>query len=47
MAEFLMYLTNGVVIGVINAISAIGVSLIVGIMRVVNFDHGELYLFAG
>ncbi len=42
-----MYLTNGVVIGVINAISAIGVSLIVGIMKVVNFAHGELYIFAG
>ncbi len=47
MAEFLMYLTNGIVIGVINAISAIGVSLIVGIMKVVNFAHGELYIFAG
>jgi branched-chain amino acid transport system permease protein len=47
MSEFLMYLTNGIVIGVINAISAIGVSLIVGIMRVVNFAHGELYIFAG
>jgi len=33
--------------GVINAISAIGVSLIVGIMKVVNFAHGELYIFAG
>ncbi len=42
-----MYLTNGIVIGVINAISAIGVSLIVGIMRVVNFAHGEIYIFAG
>lgn len=47
MSEFLMYLTNGMVMGVINAISAIGVSLIVGIMRVVNFAHGELYIFAG
>lgn len=47
MSEFLMYLTNGVVMGVINAISAIGVSLIVGIMKVVNFAHGELYIFAG
>jgi len=45
--EFLMYMTNGLVIGVINAISAIGVSLVVGIMRVVNFAHGELYIFAG
>ncbi|HSR10619.1 MAG TPA: branched-chain amino acid ABC transporter permease [Thermodesulfobacteriota bacterium] len=42
-----MYVTNGIVIGVINAISAIGVSLIVGIMKVVNFAHGELYIFAG
>lgn len=47
MAEFLMYLTNGLVMGVINAISAIGVSLVVGIMRVINFAHGELYIFAG
>ena len=47
MAEFLMYVTNGIVIGVINAISAIGVSLIVGIMKVVNFAHGEMYIFAG
>ncbi|MGQ9509972.1 MAG: branched-chain amino acid ABC transporter permease [Thermodesulfobacteriota bacterium] len=47
MSEFLMYLTNGIVMGVIHAISAIGVSLIVGIMRVINFAHGELYIFAG
>jgi len=47
MSAFLMYLTNGIVIGVINAVSAIGVSLIVGIMRVINFAHGELYIFAG
>ncbi len=47
MSEFLMYVTNGIVIGVINAISAIGVSLIVGIMKVVNFAHGEMYIFAG
>lgn len=42
-----MFLTNGIVIGMINALSAIGVSLIVGIMRVINFAHGELYIFAG
>jgi len=42
-----MFLTNGIVIGMINALSAIGVSLIVGIMKVINFAHGELYIFAG
>jgi branched-chain amino acid transport system permease protein len=44
---FLMYLTNGIVMGVIYALSALGVSLIVGIMNVINFAHGELYIFAG
>ncbi|MFZ5587971.1 MAG: branched-chain amino acid ABC transporter permease [Thermodesulfobacteriota bacterium] len=47
MSDFLMYLTNGVVIGIIYALSALGVSLIVGIMNVVNFAHGELYILAG
>jgi len=42
-----MFLTNGIVIGMINALSAIGVSLIVGIMKVINFAHCELYIFAG
>lgn len=47
MADFLMYLTNGVLLGVIYALSALGVSLIVGIMNVINFAHGELYVLAG
>lgn len=47
MSDLLMYLTNGVVIGIIYALSALGVSLIVGIMNVVNFAHGELYILAG
>ncbi len=38
---------NGVVIGMIYALAALGVSLVVGIMRVVNFAHGELYILAG
>ncbi len=47
MSEFLMFLTNGLVMGGINAISALGVSLVVGIMRVINFAHGEMYIFGG
>lgn len=38
---------NGLVIGVVYALAALGVSLIVGIMNVVNFAHGELYILAG
>jgi branched-chain amino acid transport system permease protein len=47
MSDFLLYLTNGLVIGVIYALSALGVALIVGMMNVVNFAHGELYVLAG
>lgn len=44
---FLLALMNGIVIGMIYALSALGVSLVVGIMNVVNFAHGELYILAG
>lgn len=44
---FSIALMNGIVIGVIYALSALGVSLVVGIMNVVNFAHGELYILAG
>ncbi len=47
MEDFLLYLTNGLLLGVIYALSALGVSLIVGIMNVINFAHGELYVLAG
>ena len=38
---------NGLVMGVVYALAALGVSLVVGIMNVVNFAHGELYILAG
>lgn len=44
---FSLALMNGIVIGMIYALSALGVSLVVGIMNVVNFAHGELYILAG
>ncbi len=47
MSDFMLYLTNGMVMGIIYALSALGVALIVGIMNVVNFAHGELYVLAG
>jgi branched-chain amino acid transport system permease protein len=47
MDDFALYLTNGLVMGTTYALSALGVSLIVGIMGVVNFAHGELYVLAG
>ncbi len=44
---FALATMNGVVIGVVYALAALGVSLVVGIMNVVNFAHGELYILAG
>jgi branched-chain amino acid transport system permease protein len=38
-------LINGLVIGVFYALMAIGLSLIFGILKVVNFAHGESYMF--
>jgi len=47
MSDFSLYLTNGLVMGIIYALFALGVALIVGIMNVINFAHGELYVLAG
>jgi branched-chain amino acid transport system permease protein len=44
---FALALTNGLVIGAIYALTALGVSLVVGIMNVINFAHGEFYILAG
>ncbi len=41
---FAQLLTNGIIIGATYALIAIGLSLIFGIMRVVNFAHGEFYM---
>lgn len=44
---FLQFLINGLVIGAFYALSALGLTLILGFMRVVNFAHGELYMLGG
>ena len=45
MDQFLQHLVNAVVLGGTYALLGIGLTLIFGIMRVVNFTHGELYAF--
>ena len=43
MDQLLQHLVNGLVLGATYALLGIGLTLIFGIMRVVNFAHGELY----
>lgn len=43
MNAFLQHLLNGLVLGSTYALLGIGLTLIFGIMKVVNFAHGELY----
>lgn len=44
MAELLQHILNGLIIGGGYALIGIGLTLILGIMNVVNFAHGELYM---
>ena len=37
-------LINGLITGVFYALMAIGLSLIFGILKIVNFAHGEFYM---
>lgn len=47
MELFLQFMANGLVTGSFYALSALGLTLIFGLMRVVNFAHGELYMLGG
>jgi branched-chain amino acid transport system permease protein len=44
---FLQLAANGLVTGTFYALSALGLTLVFGLMRVVNFAHGELYVIGG
>jgi branched-chain amino acid transport system permease protein len=44
MLIFLQYFVNGLIIGGAYALIGIGLTLIFGIMNVVNFAHGEMYM---
>lgn len=47
MSEILQQLLNGLIIGSSYALLAVGLTLIFGIMRIVNFAHGEFYMIGG
>lgn len=45
MTEFVQLLVNGVVTGSVIALAAVGISLVYGILRIVNFAHGDYLTF--
>jgi branched-chain amino acid transport system permease protein len=44
LAQFVL---NGLVSGTFYALSALGLTLVFGLMRLVNFAHGDLYMIGG
>ncbi len=42
--EFLQHVANGLVLGFLYALVAIGLSMVYGILRMINFAHGEILM---
>ena len=47
MTYFMLLTTNGLVIGLIYALMAAGLTLVFSVLKVVNFGHGSLYMLGG
>src|SRR5467141_2672509 len=44
MSTFLQQLINGITIGAIYALIALGYTMVYGILRLINFAHGDIYM---
>ncbi|MBN9244037.1 MAG: branched-chain amino acid ABC transporter permease [Mesorhizobium sp.] len=47
MSYFLLLAVNGLVVGLIYALVASGLTLVFSVLKVVNFGHGSLYMLGG
>ena len=47
MIDFVNYLLNGLSLGCIYALIAVGYSMVYGIIKLINFAHGEFYMTGG
>src|SRR5215813_13391118 len=47
MTYFSLLSVNGLVIGLIYALMAAGLTLVFSVLKVVNFGHGSLYMLGG
>jgi branched-chain amino acid transport system permease protein len=42
--EFLQHIVNGVSVGTINALIALGYTMVYGVLKLINFAHGDVYM---
>ena len=47
METFLQQLINGLSVGSLYALIAIGYTMVYGILRLINFAHGDIFMMAG
>ena len=45
--SFISYLINGISLGSVYAIIALGYTMVYGILRLINFAHGDIFMVAG
>src|SRR5476649_1328717 len=45
MLQFINYFLNGLSLGCIYALIAVGYTMVYGIIKLINFAHGEFYMF--
>ena len=43
---FLQHLSNGISLGSLYALIAIGYTMVYGILRLINFAHGDIFMMA-
>ncbi|HET6438711.1 MAG TPA: branched-chain amino acid ABC transporter permease [Anaeromyxobacter sp.] len=44
MTEFLQHLVNGISLGTIYALIALGYTMVYGVLKLINFAHGDVYM---
>ena len=44
MSEFLQQLINGLSLGAIYALIALGYTMVYGVLRLINFAHGDVFM---
>ena len=44
MTEFLQHLVNGLSVGAIYALVALGYTMVYGVLKLINFAHGDVYM---